>query len=100
MAREGGGYLQSPYNLAKKVKDVRIAVLAHKILYRWQTGKGRDVFVIIKDAELAHTVFVTTRTVAKFVDVLEEMDFLETKRGRGAKYYKINTTVARKYFNL
>lgn len=99
--KEKSGYLQSPYALSAKVKDVRISVLAHKILFKWQTGKKtKDGFISIKDAELASTVYVTVRTVSKFVEKLEEIKFLETKRGRGVKYYKINASVAKKYFKV
>lgn len=101
MAQKTGGYLQAPYKLSEKVKDVRISVLAHKILYRWQTlSKDKGGYVQIRDIELANTIFVTTRSVTKFVDVLEEIGFLTTLRGRGNKYYKINTVVAKKYFKV
>lgn len=98
--KKESGYLQAPYALSAKVKDVRIAVLAHKILYRWQTGKEKDGFVKIKDAELAGTLFVTTRTIYNFVEKLEEIKFIEIKRGRGEKCYKVNLQVAKKYFYI
>lgn len=99
--KEKSGYLQASYALSAKVEDVRISVLAHKILFKWQTNKRtKDGYVVIKDDELANTIYVTVRTISKFVDKLEEINFLKTKRGRGVKYYKINTAVAKKYFKV
>ena len=96
------GFYQSSNKLAAECKDVRISILAHKILYRWNTSqsKRKDGFLFIRDSELANTVFVSTRTIGKYVDKLEKIGFIITKREMGLKYYKVNTRTAKKYYSF
>lgn len=99
MAVEKKGYLQCSYKLADEVKDVRIAVLAHKIYYKCNTGKKTsDGYVEISDMELANSIYVSDRTLRKFVTTLEEIELVKTKRIKGTKYYRCNIAKAKKYF--
>lgn len=99
MVKEKSGYWQCSHRLSDEVKDVRIAVLGHKIYYKWQTGnKNRSGYLEIKNGELMNTIKVSEDTIKKYVSKLEEIGLIKTKRINGAKLYKIDKVVARKYF--
>lgn len=100
MAKEKTGYLQCSYRLLDETNDTRIAVLGHKIYYKWQTGnKSRDGFIQIKDDELMNTIKISSSTTMRgYIAKLEEVGLIKTKRVNGAKFYKINLVSAKKYF--
>lgn len=100
MAKEKTGFLQCSYRLLDEVGKTDIAVLGHKIYYKWQTGnRGKDGFIQIKDAELMNTIKISSSTTMRgYVAKLEEIGLIKTKRLNGSKLYKVNLVSAKKYF--
>lgn len=84
--------------LLDKVKDVSIAVLASKIYFRCNVGEKLDGYTLIRNNELTDTIYVEEKTLKKYIDKLEGIGFIKTKRGYGCKYYKVNKRVANLYF--
>lgn len=100
MAKDSTSYLQCSYRLLDETDDVRITVLGHKIFYKWYTSKkDKEGFTAIYDGELMNTINISSKaTLRSYLSKLKELGLFETKRLKGAKLYKINKQVAKKYF--
>lgn len=94
------GYLQCPYSLLYEVEDVRIAVLAHSILYKCTKNKNKSGFVHIYDRDLAETIYVTEATMRTYCKKLKSLNLFTIRKRKGKKEYKINIEEYKKYFNF